>query len=66
MNENDYHLQGGPKARGAPGPELWVPDETACLPEQLFVATGRGVRRYVGGTRYGVRRSRREVWNSVV
>ena len=33
----------GPKARGAPGPELWVPDETACLPEQSCVATGRGV-----------------------
>ena len=31
----------GPKAREAPGPELWVPDETACLPEQSFVATGR-------------------------
>ena len=39
----------GPKAAIATDPELWVPDETACLPEQSFVATGRGVTLEVGG-----------------
>ena len=40
MNENDYHLQGGPNAPAGLGPELWVPEKTAYLPEQSFVATG--------------------------
>ena len=30
----------GPKSIDAHGPELWVPEKTAYLPEQSFVATG--------------------------
>ena len=30
----------GPNAPAGPGPELWVPEKTAYLPEQSFVATG--------------------------
>ena len=39
----------GPKSIDAHGPELWVPEKTAYLPEQSFVATGRRSRCEVRG-----------------
>ena len=56
----------GPNALEGPGPELWVPEKTAYLPEQSFVATGwrsrQGVCGIVGDGLTGLR-SRCEVWN---